>query len=228
MPGGVSVGRNEDELAIAKDVVFTVNKLVVERVIEVFGVKAIFLGYLGVVRPLHLVLLHQESRAGKELITPGVVEVKVRIDDILNVIRSHPQTGELADDLVSILGAVNKDLGQIPQASFGIVDGLAMYTGVKEDVSLGVGDEIAGHRHRPACSFFAIRKKEGAVKLQISTAHGIDLQHASPPLVTVHGLRFTVYGYCQPSTVNCLSRSATVSTFSVWGSMSKGCTLSGW
>jgi hypothetical protein len=78
-----------------------------ERVIEVLRVIWI----VGATRPRHLPWLDEERRLRKKFVAATVVKVKVRIDHMGDVRRSHAYQRELAHHIVADLRADGKSCG---------------------------------------------------------------------------------------------------------------------
>jgi hypothetical protein len=73
IPRGVSIGGDEDQCAVAEDVVVAIDELVVQGVIEVPRLIRV----LRATRPRHLPCLDEEHRLWEKLIAAVVVKVKV-------------------------------------------------------------------------------------------------------------------------------------------------------
>ena len=83
-----------------------------------------------------------------------------------DVFRAHPDTRQLADDIVADLGTDGKARRPpFAQTSDGISDRLAVDPGIKEHPPLGVDEQITGHGDSHARARVTVRKKDVPVKL---------------------------------------------------------------
>src|SRR5258706_9819340 len=91
----------EDDRAVAEEVVLAIHQLVVERMVPVLRVVATEFR----ARHVHFGALHEEPGARKRRVTAAMVEVEVRRDDEVNVVRLHTQAGKLTHDVFAWLRA---------------------------------------------------------------------------------------------------------------------------
>src|SRR5262245_56327957 len=111
-----------------------------------------------------------------------MVKVEVGIDHMCDLRRSHPQTRQLAHDIVADLGTDGKARRPaFAQTSDRISDRVAVHTGIKEHPAVGVDEEMTGHRDGHARPRVTVREKDVTVKLQKAATQGIDLYHRSHP-----------------------------------------------
>ncbi len=106
-----------------------------------------------------------------------MIKVEVRVDDIGNVVRGELELGQLADKLFAWLCARDKGLGDVAQATLGVVDALTVYARVKDHIALGMGNQIARYRNDKLFTLLVLRKKYSAVEFEKSNWHGKDLKH---------------------------------------------------
>src|SRR5262245_54585706 len=149
MPRRMTIGGNKQHFAVAKDIMFSVDELIVERVVKVNSTWAVAHHATRATCSLHLRFLHQDRGMGEKLIATTVIKVQMRIDHIGNIVRLQTALGELTDDVISHLGAnANPSGAFFSQPADGIGDGLAVHARVKEQAPLRVHDQITRHRHR--------------------------------------------------------------------------------
>jgi hypothetical protein len=161
-------------LAIAKQVIVAIDEVVGEGMIEVLRVIRIIVAAC----PLHLPSLDEERRPRKKLIAAAVVYVNMRIDHMRDVFRSHPETCQLADDIVADLRTDGQTWGPaLAQSSDGSRDRLAVDASVKEHTPLRVDEQVTGHGDGHARAQSTVREKDVTVELQISATESIDLHH---------------------------------------------------
>ena len=93
----------QHQRAVAKEVEFTIHRLVVQLVIPILRVEIGLLVEFRVACRLQFILLHENGGLGKELVPATVVEMEMGVDDILDVIGSELELGELANNFFSRL-----------------------------------------------------------------------------------------------------------------------------
>jgi hypothetical protein len=148
--------------------------------VEVDGARAVAHGRsrLYLTGRLHLRPLDEEGGAREELVAPAMVEVKVRVDHVADLVGHEAEQGELAHHLVGRRGAQGEAGGAaLPQATHGIGEGLAMDAGVHEDVALRVGDEEADHRYGGARAGGLVAEEAAQIQIDEAAAQGIDAGH---------------------------------------------------
>src|SRR6266508_6313798 len=166
MPWRVTVGGKEHQGTVAEDVVLTVYFFVIKLVIEVLGVKAHLLAQLRVPCRSHLVFLHKDRRTGKEFVAAAMVKVEVRVNHVADVVGSQLEIRQLSDDLFARLGTRDKQLGNLAKPADWIVNRLTVDAGIKHNVSLGVGNQVTGHRHGEQLALLQIREEQLTVELE--------------------------------------------------------------
>src|SRR5262245_3219244 len=146
MPRRMAIGGDEDHLAIAEHVVFPVDELIAQRVVEIDGTWIIVLYALGVSCSLHFRFLHQNGRLREKLIAPAMVKVQMGVDDIRDIVWLQPGPGELADHVVTHLRTdADPSRALFPHAANGIGQGLTVHARIKEQPTLWVYHKIARH-----------------------------------------------------------------------------------
>src|ERR1700730_4691019 len=183
--GSVPVGRHEHEPAVAEDVVLAAHELVVERMVKIDRARTISdrRAHLHLSRRLHLRALDEERGMGKELVPAAMVEVKVRVDDVADVVGDQTEQRELAHHFVGG-GRPEAEAPGAPlaQAADGIGERLAMDTGVHEDMAARVGDQKADHRHGGPRSGRHVAEEAAQIQIDETAAQRIDVHHGSPHL----------------------------------------------
>src|SRR5258705_12367967 len=157
--------------------------------VEVEGARIVAGREAGPPRRLHLRLLHEEGRAGEELVAAAVVEVEMRVHHVADVVRPEPEEPELGHDVLARLRLVHEPLRALGAHAADRVDaGLAVDAGVEEEPPARVHDQEAYHRYRPRLAGGGIVEHAGAVQLEIAAAEGKDRGHG---------------GYDKPSRAGC-------------------------
>ncbi len=70
MPRRMAIGGDEQHFAVAEDIVFSVNELIVERVIKVNSTRVVARHATRATCGLHLRFLHQERHMGENSLPP--------------------------------------------------------------------------------------------------------------------------------------------------------------
>ena len=85
MAGRVAVGRDAHHAAVAEQVVLALDLLHRMAMVEVGAEEADLGRGLGILRGLPFALLHDHGGVGHQLVAAGMIEVKVRIHDVVDL-----------------------------------------------------------------------------------------------------------------------------------------------
>jgi hypothetical protein len=180
MPRRVPRRRQEHDRPVAEDVVFAVERLVAERVVEVPDARHVATGLGWVKRPrgLEFSSLDEEGRAGEELVAPAVIEVEVRVGHGVDVAGREPEPRELAHDLLVRTGAHAEAPGaSLAEARHPVGDGVPMDACVEEQPSPRVYDEDAGDRDGVSRPRRPVGEEERVVQLEPAAAEQVHGEH---------------------------------------------------
>ena len=89
--------------------------------------------------------LDDDARVGHQQIAAGVVEVEMRVDDEVDVLRFDAELHEPRFHLFAAAVVHMEMLGDATQPGFGVVLAIRVEAGVEQDAALGMVDQVAGH-----------------------------------------------------------------------------------
>src|SRR5258706_6660058 len=168
--------RQQHDRAVAEHVVLAVDFAVFERVVPVFRVVAVALG----TRDRQLGALDEKLRARERRVAAAMVEMKMRVDNVADVVRPDAERRELRTHVLARARADREERRHpLAQAPGRIGHGIAADPGIEDELALGMDDQIARHRRDKARSGRLRGEEQAPVELQRPAGQGIDAQHRS-------------------------------------------------
>ena len=175
MAGRVPVGRQQDDRAVAEDVVLAVEHPVIERMVEIDRARAVARDEARPARRFQLRTLHEERRPREELVAAAVIEVQMRVGHVAHVVGLEAESRQLRHHVVpgprldgEALDPLRAEPGERVEPR------LAVHAGVEQKPTAWMIHEEARDRHGPRLAGLEVGHHAGAIELDVAGAEGVN------------------------------------------------------